>query len=69
VLDRGEVDTEANAQVRLGIHVDAQHPQTPLRERARQIDRGGRLPDATFLVCDRDDNGQGGSPRSECSVA
>jgi hypothetical protein len=28
-----------------------------LRERACQIDGGGRLPDATLLVCDRDNNG------------
>ena len=54
-----EVDPDAGREVRLRVHVDEQDPEDLLRERAREVDRGRRLADATLLVGDRDHVRQG----------
>src|SRR5450759_4402307 len=54
-LDLAQVDPEADCQVGLGIHVHGEDSITQLGQRAREVDRCGRLADATLLVCDRDD--------------
>jgi hypothetical protein len=58
----GKRDAEAHRQVGLGVHVDAQHPVAELRERATQVDRRRRLPDAALLVRDGDHFRQRRSP-------
>ena len=52
--DEAKIDPEADRQIRLRIHVDAENPQAAFREGPGQIDGGGGLADATLLVCDRD---------------
>ena len=59
-LHVGQVDSQADREVGLSIHVDAQHAKAALREGTSQIDGRGRLADSTFLVCDRDDVGHRG---------
>ncbi len=55
LLDVCQVDSEPDGQIGLGVHVDTQDSQASLGESASQIDGSGRLADATFLVCYRDD--------------
>ena len=50
LADVGERDAETHGQVRLRVHVDAEHPVSQLGQCAAEVDRGRRLPDATLLV-------------------
>src|SRR3989475_10348653 len=64
-LDRVEINTEADGEVRLRIEVDAEDFVTERRERAAEIDGARGLADAAFLVCDRYDVTQPRSPLCE----
>src|SRR5437588_6661839 len=52
--DVGKRDAETHGEVRLRVHVDAQHAVANLGPRPAEVDRGGRLADATLLVRDGD---------------
>src|SRR5207245_5165194 len=54
LIDGVEVDPEPGGQVRLRIHIDTENPIALLLERPGEIDRCGRLSDATFLIRNRD---------------
>ena len=62
VLDVPKVDSKADRQVGLRVHVDAQDAETLLGQRAGEVDCGSRLADAALLVCDCDDFGQRDRP-------
>src|SRR5438034_8054329 len=64
-LDRVEINTEADGEVRLRIEVDAEDFVTERRERAAEIDGARGLADAAFLVRDRYDVTQPRSPLCE----
>jgi hypothetical protein len=49
------VDAEADRAGALRVEVDQQHLAPVLGEGGAQVDRGGRLADATLLVGQRDD--------------
>ena len=46
---------QAGGGVALGVDVDEQDPLLGDRQRGGEVDGGGRLTDAAFLVRDRDD--------------
>ena len=49
------VDPETDRQRALRVEVDEQHPSPLLGQRRAQVDRGGGLPHAAFLVAHGDD--------------
>ena len=56
VVDGGAIvrlDAEASRQRALRVKVNGENAATVLGERRRQVDRGGRLADATLLVAQR----------------
>jgi len=48
------LEAESAREVPLRVHVDGQDLLLRHRERRREVDRGGRLADAAFLICDRE---------------
>ena len=60
-LDGPRVEAQADGQVRLRVHVDAQDAVALLGERPAEVDGGGRLADAALLVRDGDDAGHSAS--------
>jgi hypothetical protein len=58
------VDAAAHRGVALGVQVNQQHAHGRLGERGGEIDRGGGLADAAFLIRDGDDAGHGGVRKS-----
>ena len=61
-LDRSEVHAETDGEVGLGVEVDTEDGVPELGERSAEVDRAGRLPDATLLVRERDDLAQTPTP-------
>jgi hypothetical protein len=53
MIDAGEPDAVPNRALR--IHVHQQRLASPARQRARQVDGGGRLSDASLLADHRQD--------------
>ena len=54
LVNRVEVDAQPGSEIRLRVHVDAQHAEPLFRERAGQIDGRRCLPDAALLIRDGD---------------
>src|SRR5205085_668342 len=63
------VHVEAERRVRLRVEVDHQHPEILHREAGGQIDAGRGLPDAAFLVHDRDQRARGAPVQAVGSLA
>ena len=53
---------ERHAAVGLGVEVDEQRLALAQRERGREIDGGGRLADAAFLIGNSENHRRGGRP-------
>ena len=57
--DVGKRNAQADGQVGLRIHVDAEDAVAELGQRAAEVDGARRLADAALLIRQRDDFGQG----------
>ena len=49
------LDSQCGRCVALRVHVNDHHARSPERQRSRNVDRGGGLADATFLIGYGDD--------------
>jgi hypothetical protein len=60
------VDARTHGGIALRVHIGQQNALADVRQGGRQIDTGGSLADATFLVCDAKNLRQADSPENGC---